>query len=380
MNNTSRLIGGTMLVAGTSIGAAMIAMPISASRIGFLYSCILLIITAAVMYYVAHITLQIYRITESDSTVARIAGKVLGTPFKFLCSAMTLILLLSLMVAYISGIGEMIADAVNIEYKEAIVAIAFGLCASLGISHQIFDYYNRIAFGLKVIFMSLVTVILLPNTSTDLLIKSSTNIHYDFSILSILPVFITSFGFHAGIPFIFKFLNRDKTLYYKTIVYGIGITLLIYVIWLTMSFGIVNEMNVNLADFIDRLHSGVSSPILHQSIRMFMILAIFTSLIGVATSVFDFIEESLRDIFNFENRFITSILTFFIPFTFTITKKSLFIQALGFAGCALTIIAILIPALIRFKLKSDAERYSPMLLMICVLIGILTIIGEVMML
>ena len=40
----SKVLGGSMMVAGTSIGAAMIAMPVSAARIGFSNSFFLLLL------------------------------------------------------------------------------------------------------------------------------------------------------------------------------------------------------------------------------------------------------------------------------------------------------------------------------------------------
>ncbi len=378
----SKLIGGIMMVAGTSIGAAMIAMPITASRIGFSLSIFLLILISAVMYYAAILVSRIYAITDSNSTIAKIAGDSIGKISQVICSAAVLVLMYSLLVAYISGLSEALNELTNIGKTNIIVGISIVFFVSLSLSNKIFDYYNRAAFSLKIVFMLLMTFILYPYVSSENIASSNVIISDGFSVLSVLPVFVTSFGFHAGIPFIFKHLGMDHNQYKKAIMYGVLSTLTIYIVWLIVTFGVLHthELNLsggNLSNFIELLSSSVKSESLSKSINFFIILAILTSLFGVSTTIFDFVEEFLKDTFKVHNRFLSSFLVFFIPMIVTLVNKNLFVKALGLAGIALTIIAIFIPAMIC--IKKDPKMYNPIALGICIALGIATVIGELMM-
>jgi tyrosine-specific transport protein len=377
----SKLLGSTMMVAGTSIGAAMIAMPITAAKIGFSLSILLLLIISAVMYYAAILVSRIYEITNSNSTVAKMAGDAIGKTAQIICSAATLILMYSLMVAYVSGLSESLSELTKISKTNIVIIISIVLFFSLGISNKIFDYYNRAAFSLKIVFMFLMTFILLPHISTTNIISSSIVISDSGSILTVLPVFVTSFGFHAGIPVIFKHLDMDHHQYKKAILYGVLLTLTIYVIWLTITFGVLSDNGLyssdgDLSNFIALLSSSTKSDFLSKSIHVFITLAILTSLFGVSTTIFDFSEEILKDIFKFNNSFLSSFLVFFTPMILTIINKNLFVKALGLAGVALTIIAIFIPSIIC--IKKDSKVYHPITLCICIGLGIATVIGEVM--
>lgn len=376
----NKVVGGAMMVAGTSIGAAMIVMPISAAKIGLASSVILLIVVALTMYYVSQIVLDIYKITGSDATISKIAGQTIGVSFQVLATIATLVLMYSLLVAYISGIGEIISHMTGCGYIPIVVGLVLFLLVSLALSHKLFDYYNRLAFSLKVLFMCVMTATLLPYVSTDNLISAIPLNRQSFNILTVLPVFITSFGFHAGIPFIFKSLGRDEKLYNKATLYGVGATLAIYLVWLFLAFGVLSyselmQSSNELSDFTARLRSNTQSPMMAVSINFFVILAVLTSLFGVATTVFDFVEESLQDRFGINSHLLCSIATFGLPAIFVFANKSLFLKALGLAGCALTVIAIIIPILIKLKLGGRLNR---LIITFCFIVGALTIIGEFM--
>ncbi len=368
----SKITSAIIMVVGTSIGASMIAMPVSAVKVGFLGSIGLMMIIAWVMYYAAYTALDIYNITNSDSTIAKIAGKILNLPFKILCIIATLALLYSLVVAYISGLSGLISDATSFDYRTIVLSIAMALFISLSISHKIFDHYNRIAFLLKTFMMSVMIFLFVPYISLENLVASSVIADDYLSILTIIPVFVTSFGFHASIPFIYKFVDRSDVLYHKAIKYGVGITLFIYVIWLILTFGAMNHCNLH-DNSLDDFLSNAGLGFFNRSINFFAIFAILTSLFGVATGLYDFLEEWLKDKFNLDNRWLISGMTFIPPFIFSLSGKDLFIKALSFAGCALTIIAIIVPILIRLKLDRKGNK---LLLALCFLMGIMTIIGE----
>jgi tyrosine-specific transport protein len=372
----NKLVGGVMMVAGTSIGAGMLAMPITAAKIGFAMSIAVLCLIGIVMGISAYLMSKIYEATNSDSTVSKLAGDILGRTWQLLAGGAILMLLYSLIVAYLSGLSGTLSSLSGINYSSVVILLSLILFVSLAISDKLFDIYNRVALLIKGFFLVLIVWVLYPHISYGNLL-SSNEFNSDYNPLVVLPIFVTSFGFHGGIPFIFKFFERDKMAFNKAVFLGVLTTLSVYVVWLIFSFGVLHQQTIissDLSGFIDALNKSVQSETFNKSVSVFTVLAILTSLFGVAAGLFDFIHESLNDNNRFKSRVMVSGLVFFIPMVVSITGKGLFIKALGFAGVALTIIAIFIPCMICFK-----KRLShPVILWFCMILGIATVAGELM--
>ena len=71
-----------------------------------------------------------------------------------------------LLVAYISGLSEALGELTNIGKTNIVVGISIVFFVSLSLSNKIFDYYNRTAFSLKIVFMLLMIFILYPYVSS----------------------------------------------------------------------------------------------------------------------------------------------------------------------------------------------------------------------
>lgn len=372
----NKLVGGVMMVAGTSIGAGMLALPITAAKIGFSLSIIALLIIGIVMGVSAYLMSKIYEATNSDHTVSKLAGEFLGRPWQLLSGGAILMLLYSLMVAYMAGLSGTLSSLSGLKYNSVVTLLSLILFVSLAISDKLFDIYNRVALLIKGFFLVLIVWVLYPHISYDNLL-SSNEFDTSYNPFIVLPVFVTSFGFHGGIPFIFKFFERDKIAFNRAVFLGVLTTLAVYFIWLVFSFGVLHQQTIiayDLSGFIDALNKSVQSESFGKSVSIFTVLAIITSLFGVAAGLFDFIHESLNDNNRFKSRAMISALVFFIPMVVSIAGKELFIKALGFAGVALTIIAIFIPCMICLKKKLS----HPVVLWFCMAVGIATVAGELM--
>lgn len=372
----NKLVGGVMMVAGTSIGAGMLAMPITAAKIGFNMSIIFLLIIGIVMGISAYLMSKIYEATNSDHTISKLAGDILGKTWQLLAGGAILMLLYSLMVAYLSGLSGTFSNLSGLSYTSVVTVLGSLLLVSLAISDKLFDLYNRVALLIKGFFLILIIWVLSPHISYENLL-SSNEFSSGYNTFMVLPVFVTAFGFHGGIPFIFKFFERDKLAYNKAVFLGVLTTLTIYIVWLVFSFGVLQQQKIlssDLSGFIESLNASVQSDSFSNSVSVFTILAILTSLFGVSAGLFDFIHEILNDRFGISNRLLIAILVFLIPMVVSVAGRELFIKALGFAGVALTIIAIFIPCMICLKKKLS----HPVILWLCIALGMATVIGELM--
>ncbi|MGE3921111.1 MAG: aromatic amino acid transport family protein, partial [Gammaproteobacteria bacterium] len=98
----SKLIGGILLIVGTSIGAGMLALPVATAPGGFLGAAILLLACWLLMTFSALVILEVNLWLPPDSNIVSMAQKTAGRFAEVLAWVVYLLLLYSLISAYIS--------------------------------------------------------------------------------------------------------------------------------------------------------------------------------------------------------------------------------------------------------------------------------------
>lgn len=73
MNKT---VGSTLLVAGTMIGAGMLAMPLTSAGIGFGFTLVLLLGLWALLTFSALLFVELYQTAESDAGIGTLAEQI----------------------------------------------------------------------------------------------------------------------------------------------------------------------------------------------------------------------------------------------------------------------------------------------------------------
>ena len=74
----NRALGSVFIVAGTTIGAGMLAMPLAAAGVGFATTLGLLFILWAVMCYTALLLLEVYQHVPAETGLGSLAQRYLG--------------------------------------------------------------------------------------------------------------------------------------------------------------------------------------------------------------------------------------------------------------------------------------------------------------
>ncbi len=103
----SKLIGGILLVIGTTIGAGMLALPVATAQLGFWGSMALLIGCWAVMTVSAFVFLEVNLWLPARSNLISMAGATLGRTGQACVWIVYLFLLYSILSAYIAGGGDL---------------------------------------------------------------------------------------------------------------------------------------------------------------------------------------------------------------------------------------------------------------------------------
>lgn len=393
----NKLLGAILLISGTAIGAGMLALPVITAEYGFIPSFILFIITWLFMTFAALCMLEVNLWLPVSTNMISMSKATLGKTGQIIAWSTYLLLLYSLMAAYLSGLDAMLQNTLKIWLNihldlivgASILIIIFGFVIYLG--DKTIDYINRIfMLGLIVTFVCFI-ILIAPHIQFNYL----TTIKFN-GVWFALPIITTSFGFQIIIPSLRPYLNSDVKQLRKAILIGSLITLIVYLFWELLVMGVIPTYGSN--GLLHILNSGQPAvgltialqALLHHSWiaqieEFFAFFAIITAFIGVAFSLFDFLADGLRIKKNHIGRISTALLTFIPPLIFTLAYPRGFIIALGFAGIFVAILLCMMPAAMVISgryWKKMATGYRVkggiFLLALLVLFSILVIVFEIM--
>lgn len=360
----SKVFGSTLIIAGTTIGAGMLALPLASAGIGFTTSLAIMLGLWALMAYTALLMVEVHQHAEQDATLHTLANQFLGKKGKWVAGFAMMFLFYALCAAYIAGggsqFGERIQAFVGIEISSTASTLLFTLIVAsvVTIGTATVDKVNRVLFLVKVVAMALVLTFLAPNVTESYLFSMPVE---QGIVIAAIPVIFTSFGFHGSIPAIVNYLDGHTPSLRKAIVIGSAIPLIIYVFWQVVTLGVVNQQtlleNQGLSALIGTLSQTVHQSNLSQTIGIFADLALLTSFLGVSLGLFEFLGDTLKKKTNGGSRVMTGLITFLPPMGFALFYPQGFIMALGYAAIALVILAIFLPILMVRKARVDAPKH-----------------------
>lgn len=367
----SRILGGTLLVAGTAIGAGMIALPITSGVGGFVPSSVLLLCCWIYMTTTAFLFLEATLWLERDVNLVTIAEHTLGLVGKVVSWVIYLFLLYTLTTAYLSGCGSIFINSIEASMQIILprwvgpfpFLILFGLCIYLGTRPT--DYINRaLMLGLVLTYVFL-GVVIAPKTQPAFLA------HQDWSMIwPSLSIMVTSFGFHIIIPSLAFYLGYKKTALKKTLLIGSLLPLIVYLFWEFLALGVVPATGTDSLQsllsssnpevgLIYTIKRYVNAPNMSEILRFFSYFAILTSFLGVSLSLHDFLADGFKIEKSPKGRFLLTCMTFLPPLFFSIFFPNVFVSALKYAALFVATLLGIFPALIvwagRYKLKFESK-------------------------
>jgi len=357
----SKIFGSTLIIAGTTIGAGMLALPLASAGIGFGTSLLIMIALWALMAFTALLMVEIHQYADKDATLHTLAKQILGQKGKWVASFAMLFLFYSLCAAYIAGGGAQfthrLTEFAGIEISNPLGTLLFTLLVALvvTIGTSTVDKVNRLLFAGKMVAMIIVLSFLAPNVSQSYLLSMPLE---QGLIVAAIPVIFTSFGFHGSIPAIVNYLDGDTPSLRKAILIGSAIPLIIYIFWQIVTLGVVSQPqlveNSGLSALIVTLGQTVHQSNLSSIIGVFADLALLTSFLGVSLGLFEFMGDTIKKKNIPLHRMAASVITYLPPLVFALFYPQGFIMALGYAAIALAILAIFLPLVMVIKVrKSD---------------------------
>lgn len=350
--------GGVMLITGCCVGAGMIGLPLATALSGFLPSLFAFFLVWAFMISTGLLLLEANLWFRKRVNLLSITEHLIGKFGKYICGFVFLFLFFSLIIAYLSGTGTLLANFLSqisgklISSKEGILicSIATGWFLFQGISK--IDIVNRICIIGMLFFYLLIVALGLPNIDT----KNLAYAEFGKSTLLSVPVILVAFGYQNLIPSLTTYLKKDVKKIKQTIFLGCSFPFLIYVVWEMVIFSLAPPDYFKTADIknnqfmINLLNQSLHFSHLNLFIALFSFFALVTSLLTVALSCIDFLSDVIRIKHEKFNRLFLCLLVLVFPTIFSLNHSDFFLKGLSLAGGLGAVLLFgMIPVLIVWK-------------------------------
>lgn len=356
----NRTLGSVFIVAGTTIGAGMLAMPLAAAGVGFSVTLVLLFALWGLMCYTALLLLEVYQNVPADTGLGSLARRYLGRYGQWVTGFSMMFLMYALTAAYISGAGELLSSSltawtgINVSSSGGVCLFTFIAGGVVCIGTSLVDLFNRFLFSAKIIFLVVMLVLLLPHVHHMNLLTLPLE---KGLALSAMPVIFTSFGFHGSVPSIVSYMGGNVRRLRGIFITGSAIPLVAYIFWQLATLGSIESStfmgmlanHAGLNGLLEALRAVVASAHVELAVHLFADLALATSFLGVSLGLFDYLADLFQRRNTAVGRLQTGAITFLPPLAFALFYPRGFVMALGYAGVALTVLALLIPALLTWQ-------------------------------
>lgn len=351
----SKVRGGILLVAGTAIGAGMLALPVAMGKSGFIPSLAVFFLFWICMTYTALLMLEVNTWTGAGTNLITMARSTLGLFGAAISWSAYLFLLYALLTAYIAGSGSILSDLLQTSFPSWYYALPLVLLfATLLFSGmRPFEYLNRFLIaGLAITYICMV-VLLMPHISLSKLERANWP-----SLFLSLSIVATSFGYHIVIPSLYRYLEGDSLRLQRTLLIGSTIPLAVYILWQMLALGIIPLDGPNGllqgylqgANGVHLLTPTLDNAFLALLAQLFSFCAIITSFLGVALSLHDFLADGLTIERTLRGKTLLLLLTFAPPLFIAAMDPTVFLTALEWAGTfGVVLLLILLPALMVWR-------------------------------
>lgn len=331
------VIGGGLLIAGTTIGVGMLALPVVTGPGGFFPSILVYLVCWAFMLCTGLLLLEVCSWMPPDSNLITMAGKLLGKPGQIICWLVYLFLFEMVMIAHVVGGGgithDILSGSLGVVPSTILYLILFSPIVYLGT--KMVDRLNLIIFSGVLISYFLFIVVAVKHVDLSRL----THAHWGKIWLAI-PVLFTAFTYQVIIPTLVTYMKRDIKKVRKAILFGTSIPLIVYLIWQILILGIIPiegpygliEAAKNGQNAVTPLKHFVGNPYVVGIGKAFAFFTMTASYIALALAFLDFLADGLKIKKKGMKKVFLCLLVFIPPLAISLINPNIFLVALGYAG------------------------------------------------
>lgn len=346
--------GSIYLILGTCIAAGMLGLPIVTAQYHFALTAIMIIAAWLLMSVGAWCLLQVNMTMPKGANFISMAKATLGNTVKNITWFIYLMLLYSLICAYLSASGDLLQTLFHDMHiviprwtATTLATLILGGIVYQGIRSV--DMVNRFLMSTKFIICLLLIGSVIPFTHLHQLVPG--NWHFTFSTWLVV---ITSFGYGSILPSIRDYLGNNKKQLTRVVFIGSIIPMILYFVWIAAIQGALPRFGVhgltamnnspNTSSLLMSEIAALTHHVILKSISVvFISICSVTGFLSVALSLMDCLTDGLLKHEKHEHhRIFIALLAFLPPMLIVIYDPAIFIRALSYAGiCCLYILVIL---------------------------------------
>jgi len=372
-NDSGSLFGAILLIAGCCIGAGMLGLPVLSAIAGFKPTLVMFILCWLFMVATGFLLLEVNLWFSKEVSLISMAGQTLGRFGQSLTWLGFGFLFYTIMVAYISGSGQLFSDfiAALTGYEVlpwmSSLSLTLLLTLFLYLGTKAVDYFNRTMMIGLVLSYVIMVAIGMPHVDFNLLKHEEWNASF-----LVVPAMIISFGYHNLIPSLTTYLGGNIVKLRKAILLGTFIPLFAYLVWEFLLLGLIP---LEGSDGFKRAlcEGSLATQLLKGSdevrwispiANFFAFFAIVTSFLGVGLSFVDFLADGLNIKKTIFGKLFLCLCVVLPPFVFSIIYPNVFLVALNYAGAFGTVgLFCLLPVAMvwsgRYVQKFNAVQVLP---------------------
>jgi len=362
---TPSLFGGAMIIAGTVIGAGMLANPTATSGVWFTGSLIVLLYTWFSMLSSGLMILEVNTHYPHGASFDTMVKDLLGPTWNAINGVAVAFVLYLLTYAYIfvggdltaKGLGSTFGIKIPLTVGQLSFFLIFATC--VWASARLVDRFTSILIGGMVLTFIWATGGLIAEAKLPVLFdtQAPSGTPYWIYISAALPVCLASFGFHGNVSSLLKYFKGDAPKVAKSLWAGTLIALVIYVLWQIAiqgnlprsEFAPVIATDGQVSVLIEVLSKFVQTGSMAAILSFFSYMAIATSFLGVTLGLFDYIADIFKWDDSVSGRTKTAALTFLPPLVSCLLFPTGFVTAIGYVGLVATVWTCFLPSLLLLR-------------------------------
>lgn len=393
------LAGGTVIVTGTAVGAGMFSLPFVSSGMWFGWSLPVALLTWFCMLQVSLFILRVNLHYRAGASFSTFVSDILGVRWNLVNTALLGFVFYILLYAYISGGSSIVTLTLNQYFGWSSEPWMSGLLFTLVLGAVVWLSTSAVDRVTSVLLLAMLLTFILsmaelaPAARVEQILLSADKqwILYPFAFAA-LPFYLTSFGFQTSVPSLVKYYGHHPIKIRRSLWLGSLLVLGVYLVWLLLVFGQIPrpgfralmEDGGNVGALVAALSGAVESDQLSRWLGGFANFALATSFLGVSLALFDFIADRFKWTDDRSGRLKTASLTYIPPLVMATAFPNGFIHAIGYAGLALSVAAIIIPALMILRCRRVKDfnipvgRGSAAVAALVLLLGIFYILADLL--
>lgn len=338
-----KLIHTIFLVAGTSIGAGLIALPMTVVNLG----CGAFIGVIAVMVWLAYqssyMTAQLNVAHKMPASIVELSRQHGGNVLFAVTMSSFYLLFFGLLTVYFSCMADTIGTFCGLNKTSSVVLCGCGLLLLLNMQTRAFSNLNSV-FVLLLLAVIVIAVVSIKHVSGTVVAEVHCNAD---EWIKMVPILFTSFGVQGSCAYFCSYLNNDLKRLKTALLVGLSIPVVIYFLWTlcclqtAMSYDgafyqRLQAHEVSVGELIRFLCESSSLPAMGVFLKLLTLFAVLTSTIGVALGL-------LQPLQAFLPKTVSKCVLCFVPVLINLTIAEAFLKVLSFGGMMLAILAILVP-------------------------------------